>query len=325
MGNRTSLKVECGIKDSAFISFFNILEQEQVPSWELDSKLREIAERYRELLRRFQTISSDDPEVQVLKEQARDAIEDGRFAEAEVLLAQARKHDRQAIARIKASIVEQQAALEKRQFSEAASCAEQAQLQRLQYNYGQAAEFWQEAAAVFPEGYQDELIDYIGATGYDFWRIARYTEALGCFEQSLSLARAIHNHEQEAKLLNNISLIYEAQGEHDNSLNCLEQGLAISQRIGDLEGQGAVMSNIGKIYCAKGEYPIARFWLEESLSLRREIGDWEGGGNTLIGIGQIDNAQGNHVMALSCYEEALTISREINAKELESISLSNSH
>jgi len=199
---------EFGVTKSALTSFFKILEQEQVPSWELDSKLREIAERYRELLRRFQTISSDDPEVRNLKAQAKGAIEDGRFAEAEELLAQARERDREAVARMKAVIAEQQAALEKRQLSEAESCRDQAILQQLQYHHVKAAEFFKEAVVALPEERKAERAECLGAAGSALERVARYAEALFLFKQSLAIYREIGNRKKEGWLLNNISAIY---------------------------------------------------------------------------------------------------------------------
>ncbi len=170
---------ELGVTDSALASFFKILEEQQVARGDLDSKLREIGFRYKELILRFESVQSDDPEVRRLKGQVKDAIEDGRFAEAEDLLAQARERDREAVSRMKAAIAEQQATLEKRQLSEAESCIEQAKLQRLQYHYAKSSGFFQEAAAAaLPERCKEERAAYLGAAGADLERIAYYVNAL---------------------------------------------------------------------------------------------------------------------------------------------------
>ncbi len=311
------------VTDAALASFFKILEEPQVPLGDLDSKLREFACRYQEFKLRLQVPSSDDPEVNRLKKQAEQAFDDGRFSEADTLLNQAKEHDRAAVATLKASLAEQQAALEKRQLSEAESCVEQADLQRLQYRYEKAAQYWQEAAAALPEGYEWERAEYIGAAGYDLYCIAYYAEALSFLEQSLSIYRDIGDLNSEAKLLNNISLIHEAQGEYDSALEFLQQSLSISQGIEDKVGQGTAMNNIATIYHAKGEYVNAFSYLEKSLYLRQEIKDKKGEGNTLISIGRIYDIRGDHSVALSYYEQALVISREIEDKGLESISLDN--
>ena len=105
---------EFGVTKAALFNFFRILEQAKVPSWDLDNKLREIAFRHKELLLRFESVTSDDPQVKALKEQAGQAIAGGEYDRAEELLNQAKERDRAAVSKMKASIAEQQAALEKR-------------------------------------------------------------------------------------------------------------------------------------------------------------------------------------------------------------------
>lgn len=165
------IKVEYGIRDAAFTSFFRILNQENIPCAEWGAKLREIAFRYKELLLRFEAVTSDDPQVQALKAQAKQAIENGDYDQADALLNQAKERDRAAVAKLKASITEQQAALEKRQLSEVQSCVDQAKLQRLQYRYEKSAQYWQEAAAALPEGYEWERATCLGAAGEDLWLV----------------------------------------------------------------------------------------------------------------------------------------------------------
>ena len=85
------------VTESALASFFKILEEQQVPLGDLDSKLRDIAAQYKELLARLETVQSQDQEVRRLKDGARQAIEAGKYAEAEELLNLAEARDVQAI------------------------------------------------------------------------------------------------------------------------------------------------------------------------------------------------------------------------------------
>ncbi|CAK8721319.1 hypothetical protein GMJAKD_10520 [Candidatus Electrothrix aarhusensis] len=314
---------EFGVTKSALASFFRILEQEQVPAWELDSKLREIAMRHKELLERFNTISSDAPEVRNLKAQAKDAIEDGRFAEAEDLLAQARERDRLAVARMKENIAEQQTAVEKRQLSEAESCAEQAQLQEMQYRYAKAAEYWQEAASALPEGHKSEQAFCLGKAGYDFELVAHYADALRCDEQALSVGREIGNRKGECKLLNNITVIYQAQGEHDKAIEYLAQSLRICIEVGDKELYASLLRNMVQFYRTKGEYAKALRCLEVSLLLWQEMGNKEGEGVVLHDIGRIHQDVGDDTAALKYYQKAQNINQVTKDKRLESTCLDN--
>jgi len=311
------------VTDSALVSFFKILEDQQVPHGDLDSKLREIAFRHKELLQHFESVTSDDPQVQALKEQAGQAIENGDYDRADDLLNQAKERDRAAVATLKASLAEQQAALEKRQLSEAESCVGQAMMQRLQYRYEKSAQYFQEAAAALPEGYEAERATYLGAAGYDLLRIARYAEALSLYEQSLSIRYEIGDRNGEAKSLNNISQIYQNQGDYGKALEYLEQSLLLFREVGDKEGEGATLNNIAMLASGKSDYSKVLTYLEQSLLLAREVGDKEGEGTTLNNIGLIHDAQGDYNSALQYYQQALAISREIKDKRIESSVLNN--
>ncbi len=317
------LKVEYGIKDAAFVSFFKILEQGSIPCAEWGAKLPEIAFRHKELLLRFEAVQSDDPQVRALKEQAGQAIENGDYDRADALLNQAKERDRAAVATLKASLAEQQAALEMRQLSEAASCFDQAMLQRLQYRYEKAAQYYQEAAAALPEGHKKKRADYLGAAGNDLWRIARYDEALSLYEQSLSISHEIGDRKQEGVMLNNISTIYQAQGDYGKALDYIEQSLLICREVGDKEGEGMTLNNIAMLAYAKGDYPQALKYFKQSLTLLKEIRNKKGKGGILNNIGQIYKQQGDYAAALDYYKLALVIAREIKDKYLESMLLNN--
>lgn len=314
---------ELGVTDSALDSFFKILEEQQVARGDLDSKLREIAFRYKELLQRFEAVTSDDPQVKALKEQAKQAIENGEYDRADALLNQAKERDRAAAAKLKEGIAEQQDALEKRQLSEAQSCVKQADLQRLQYRYKKSAQYFQEAAAALPEGHECERAVYLGAAGYDLVLIAYYSDALSLFEQSLSISHAIGDRNGEAKSLNSIGQIYQYQGDYGKALDDLEQSLLIYREVGDKEGEGTTLNNIAMLAGKKGDYPKALKHLEQSLPLRREAKDKDGEGTTLNNIGSIHHVQKDYAAALRYYEQALTIAREIKNKQGESTYLNN--
>ncbi len=317
------IKKELDVSDAVLTSFFKILEQGKVPREDWGVKLPEIAFRYKELLQRFESVTSDDPQVKSLKEQAGQAIKAGEYDRAEDLLNQAKKRDRAAIATLKSSIAEQQAALEQRQLSEAQSCVSQAELQEMQYRYEKAAQYFQEAAAALPEGHEAERAYCLNAAGYDLDNIARYAEALSLYEQSLSIYREIGDRNGEATLLNNISAIYQAQGEYSKALDYLEQSLLIYRKVGDKKGEGMTLNNIGQIYLTRGDYPKALKYLEQSLLLQQEIQDKKGEGWSLNNIGAIHNQQGNYAAALQYYNQALTVSREIKDKWLENTCLNN--
>jgi tetratricopeptide (TPR) repeat protein len=274
------------VTDSALASFFKILEEQQVPPGDLDSKLREIAAKYKELL-----ASAGDDQA------AKQAIEAGDYAKAEALLEDAANQHSLAAAK---------------------AHADNARLQRIQLRYAKSAAYWQKAAALLPEDQKKERSLYLSNAGYDLHRISRYNDALSLFKQSLSIDREIGDRAGEGATLNNISQIYKARGDYGTALKYLEQSLVIRREIGDRAGEGTTLNNIGQIYDARGDYAAALKYLERSLDIRREIGDRAGEAVTSWNIGHIYKAQGDFAKAEQYMTRTVEIDEAIGHPDLES-------
>ncbi|WP_417908752.1 tetratricopeptide repeat protein [Candidatus Electronema sp. PJ] len=279
------------VTESALASFFRILEQEKVPAGDLDSKLREIAGQYKELLARVGG-----------NQAAKQAIDAGDYAKAEALLEDAANQHSLAAAK---------------------AHADNARLQRVQLRYAKAAAYWQKAAALLPEDKQKERAEHLSNAGYDLHRIAKYKEALSLWEQSLVIRQEIGDKAGDGATLNNISQIYYAWGDYRTALKYLEQSLTIQQELGDRAGEGITLNNIGQIQHAKGDYPTALKYLEQSLRITQEIGDKKVEGATLNNISQIHYAKRDYATALSLWEQSLVIRQEIGDKAGEGATLNN--
>jgi len=301
---------ELGATEQVVNSFFGTLLKQKVPRDQWDSKLREIATTHKELLVRLATVQSEDPEVVRLKQEAGQAIEAGDYAKAEKLLNQAEARDLKAIEELK------QAARQRR-ISVAATNAEQAELQRVQLRYEKAAQYWQKAAALLPEGEKKDRGLYLSKAGYDLHRIAEYQKALPLFEQSLAISQEIGDRAGEGTTLNNISQIYDARGNYDTALKYLEQSLAISREIGDRAGEGTTLNNISQIYDARGDYDTALKYLEQSLAIRQEVGDRAGEAVTSWNIGHIYKKQGDLAKAERYMARTVEIDEAIGHPDLE--------
>ncbi|MBC6445535.1 MAG: tetratricopeptide repeat protein [Alphaproteobacteria bacterium GM202ARS2] len=133
-----------------------ILKEQQAPPEQLESKLKEIAERHLELTEKLHALSNsnDEPEITKQREQAAEAIEQGDYDKAAGFLEQAVSIDRQAIN-------EQQDALDRRKLSAAATIVQQGELERTRLNYRKAAEHFAEAASLVPMSEADTRFDYL--------------------------------------------------------------------------------------------------------------------------------------------------------------------
>ena len=155
------IRDELGVTDEALASFFAIVQRERVPRHELEPEhFKEIARRYKELLARLETMGSRDPEVQRLKEQARDALRAGDFDRTEELLNQAKARDLSAIEQTEAAMERMQADIDARKLSAAEAAAENGALKLTQLRYADAARYYIEAVKLIPEKYRKHLTKY---------------------------------------------------------------------------------------------------------------------------------------------------------------------
>ncbi|MCI5129854.1 MAG: hypothetical protein D3907_15535, partial [Candidatus Electrothrix sp. AUS3] len=239
---------ELGATKQLISNFLGTLLEQKVPRDQWDSKLREIAATYKELLTRLETVQSEDQEVQRLKQEGKQAIEAGDYAKAEELL---------------------EKAANQYNFSAAATYAELAKLQRVQLRYAKAAEYWQKAAYLLPEGEKKNRAYYLNAAGYDLWHTARYSEALLLYEQSLAILREIGDRAGEGIILSNIGVIHYNQNDYNKALSLYKQSLSISLEVGSGSEEGTTLNNIIWIYHrVRSKYGKLSMLLDNSKTIR---------------------------------------------------------
>jgi tetratricopeptide (TPR) repeat protein len=147
---------ELGATEQIVRGFFATLLEQEVPRDQWDSKLREIAGQYKELLLRLETVQSEDLQMVKLKKQAKQAIEAVDYAKAEALLNQAEERDMQLIEEL-------ERAVRQRRISTAASYADNARLQRAKGDLAKAEQYINRAV---------ELAEEIGHPKLEEWRKA---------------------------------------------------------------------------------------------------------------------------------------------------------
>ena len=91
-----ALAEQLGVTKQALAAFFTTVERQNVSLADLDKTLRQIAEHYKALLERLRTLSSADPAVARLRDEAKVALEAGEFDRAERLFNEASTQDQAA-------------------------------------------------------------------------------------------------------------------------------------------------------------------------------------------------------------------------------------
>ena len=119
-----------------------ILGEANIPPEQLGSKLVEVAERFKDLRATASPQTGDDPKIAALKIEARKAIDAGKLAEADALLATIEAEQRRSLDRLAVNA--------------AATLAQRGEIALTRLRYADAAKHFADAAAVFPPGSSHE-------------------------------------------------------------------------------------------------------------------------------------------------------------------------
>ena len=147
-----------GITEAALDQFYKALGLKKIPPEDLDHELRRIAQTYLDLKAKLAALSSEDPEVTALIQQARHAVEAANFPLAERLFNEASQRDEQAAQNL-------QQVSTARLTSAAATQAANGDLQMVQLNFMKAQAYYQKALQLLPPSAKEHRGRYLNSLG----------------------------------------------------------------------------------------------------------------------------------------------------------------
>lgn len=139
-------------------SFFNGLGRKKIPPEALDHELRDIAKNYLHLKTKIAALSSEDPEVTAIIQQAQQAVEAVNFPLAERLFNETSQRDERAAQHL------QQIATA-RWTSAAATQATNGDLHMVQLNFVKAQAYYQKALQLLPPSDREHRGQYLNSLG----------------------------------------------------------------------------------------------------------------------------------------------------------------
>jgi tetratricopeptide (TPR) repeat protein len=307
------LRDELGVTDEALASFFAIVERERVPRDELEPTLKEIARRYKELLARLEAPASTDPEVQRLKEEAREALRRGDFARTEAQLNRAKAIDLAAVERMRAAMAQMQAALDARSLSAAEAAGQNGALMMTQLRYADAARYYAEAVGLTPERYAGPLSDRLTDWAWAAWRVGDYPSALDATRRALALeeARRPIDAGRLGGRLNNLAVLLQELSHYAEAEPLYGRAIAIDEKALGPEhpGLAAMLNNLANLYQVTGRYAEAEPLYERVIAIgEKALGpehpDLATQLNNLAGLYRVT---GRYAEAEPLYERAIAI------------------
>ena len=210
----TQLKAQ-GITEAALNQFLNDLGRKKIPPEALDHELRDIAKNYLDLKAKLATLSSEDPEVAALTQQARQAVEAVNFPLAERLFYEASQRDEQA-----AQHLQQVATV--RLTSAAAAQAANGDLQRVQLNLVKAQAYYRKALQLLPPSDKKHRGQYLTSLGISLQEAGIRTEgadiqkflrdAVAAYREALTVQTKELLPQDWAATQNNLGAVLSQQG-----------------------------------------------------------------------------------------------------------------
>ena len=100
-----------------------------------------------------------------------------------------------------------------------------------------------------------------------------YATATARFEESIAIARTIHDRGLESKALARLGRIRLEQANFDQSKKHLQESLAIAQQLDDIDGIAYCLAHLGYISHYEGDYARAQKYGQESYEFARRTND----------------------------------------------------
>lgn len=224
----------------------------------------------------------------------------GRYAEAETWLAQARESYQQlddiaGISHVLSNIGE---------------------IYRLQGKYEEARRFYEESLQLAeriadPHDRQAARAHVLkGAGTVATWQ-GDYVTARQLNEESLALRRQLGDTPGVATLLNNLGIIARFQRDLTSARQMNEESIALFREMGDRWAVGQLLNNQACVASDQGQYAEARALLNESLMIRRQLGDKAGLALSLNTLADVVLDEGRFEDARPLLDESLALSREL--------------
>ncbi len=148
--------------------------------------------------------------------------------------------------------------------------------------------------------------------GVLYRRMDDYEPALQYHLQALRLAELIGSKRSIAIALNSIGNINYMMGKYDVALKYFLRGYAMEKQDLQMRGMAINLNNIGNVYKSKGDTLLALRFYNQSLKLNEKIKDVKGIGICLNDIGMIYQSQGKISQALDYFLKAYQYFQQTN-------------
>ncbi|MEH0934336.1 ATP-binding protein, partial [Micromonospora psammae] len=134
------------------------------------------------------------------------------------------------------------------------------------------------------------MLNYLASA---YYRLARFSEAIGLMEVALDLWRRLGLHHEVRNTLGNLATSHAANGDLPQGLACYQAAKAMYQRPGELGHLAQLLNNLSFAHFVAGRYEEALRVGRRHLSLARQVGDARQVGHAIAHLGMIRHRLGH--------------------------------
>jgi len=236
------------VKDKVINRLLQTLDENEVALEDRESKLRELAQKYKEI----ETRLTRRDETDLLAEKAKERLDEGDLEGAETFLLQSLQQN------LKATIERKKAA--------AGDAFELANIKELQLDYPGALLFYEQAVDLAPT--ESDCLNRLGLLLYT---LGDYDQAIDIHTKSLNINVKVlgTQHPQVATDYNNLGLAWHEKGYYDKAIDFYTRSLKITVKV--LGEQNPLVAtdynNLGFAWHEKGDYDQAIDFHNKSLEV----------------------------------------------------------
>lgn len=155
------------------------------------------------------------------------------------------------------------------------------------------------------------LILKIDDEGYRLRNLGNYHQALFFHQTALSLAYRFNLLDLQARIYNNIGVVYRRMDDYEPALHYHLQALRLAELAGARRSRAIALNSIGNINYMMGKYDLALKYFLRAYSIEKQDNRLRGMAINLNNIGNVYKARGDTLMAFRLYNQSLKINQQI--------------
>ncbi|MGC8866262.1 MAG: tetratricopeptide repeat protein [Bacteroidales bacterium] len=155
------------------------------------------------------------------------------------------------------------------------------------------------------------IILKIDDEGYRQRNLGNYQKALFYHHMALSFAYRFNVLQLQARIYNNIGVVYRRMDDYEPALHYHLQALRLAEMTGARTSKAIALNSIGNINYMMGKYDLALKYFLQAYSIERHDQRLRGLAINLNNIANVYKAKGDTLMALRLYDQSLKINEQI--------------